>query len=111
VKRMPVPSVHADAVCIRDWWTLAVRGSRMGCGIALPRERVPWLVRALGSLPASSACPIPSHIVRAWGPLCVLVSPTGVRIWRNPGAWPVEGVAITAAEAPHVVEAVARVWS
>ncbi len=104
-------SVHAEAVCIRGWWTLAVRGSRMGCGVALPRERVPWLVRALESLPAYSTGPIPSHIARAWGPLRVLASPIGVRIWRNPGAWPVEGVAITAAEAPLVVEAVARVGS
>ncbi len=105
-------SVHLEAVCIRGWRALAVRDySQLGRGVVLPREEVPWFVGEMGCLLASPTGPIPLHIARAWGPLHVLVSPSGVRLWRNPGAWPVEGIAITAAEARHVIDAVTRGWS
>jgi hypothetical protein len=112
VRRKHTHSVVSELVSIRGWRALALRAySQMGPGVALPREEVPWLVGVLGSLPTSSTGPIPLHIARAWGPLRVLVSPKGVRLWRSPGSWPIEGVAITTAEAPHVIDAVAREWS
>lgn len=113
MRRKRTHSVHLEEVCIRDWRALAVRcySQEIGSGVMLPREELPWFVGGLGPLLASATGPIPPHIARAWGPLRVLVSPSGVRLWRNPGAWPVEGIAITAAEARHVIEAVTRGWS
>ena len=106
-------SVHVEVVCIHGWRALAVRdhSQEIGSGVVLPREEVPWFVEELGPLLVSSTGPMPMHIARAWGPLRVLVSPKGVRLWRTPGSWPIEGVAITVAEARHVIEAVTRDWS
>lgn len=112
MKHKHAHSVSVEAVCIQGWCALVVRDHSRSCrGVDLPREEVPWFLGKMGPLLGPSTEPIPSHIARAWGPLRVLVSPRGVRLWRSPGSWPIEGVAITAAEARHVIEAVARCWS
>lgn len=113
MRRKRTHGVHLEEVCIRGWRALAVRchSQEIGSGVVLPREEVPWFVGELEPLLVSETGPIPPHIARAWGPLRVLVTPKGVRLWRTPGAWPIEGVAIAAAEARHVVDAVAGGWS
>ena len=96
-------SVSVELVCIQGWRALAVRGHSQLCrGVFLPREEVPWLVSGMRPLLLAPTRPIPTHIARAWGPLRVLVSPKGVRLWRRSGSWPVEGVAIAATEARDV---------
>ena len=96
-------SVSVELVCIQGWRALAVRGHSQLCrGVFLPREEVPWLVSEMRPLLIAPTGPIPVHIARAWGPLRVLVSPKGVRLWRRSGSWPVEGVAIAATEARDV---------
>ena len=113
MRRKCTRSVHLEAVCIRGWRALAVRcySQEICSGVMLPREEVPWFVGELGPMLDVATGPIPPHIATAWGPLHVLVSPKGVRLWRTSGSWPIEGVAITVAEAPHVIEAVATVSS
>lgn len=102
--------VHLEAVSIRGWRALALRdwSQPIGRGVMLPREEVPWLVGEMGCLLSSPTGPVPHHIARGWGPLYVLVTPKVVRLWRRPGAWPIEGVGIAAAEARHVIEALVR---
>ena len=96
-------SVSVELVCIQGWRALAVRAHSQLCrGVFLPREEVPWLVSEMRPLVSAPTGPIPVHIARAWGPLRVLVSPKGVRLWRHSGAWPVEGVAIAVTEARDV---------
>ena len=96
-------SVYVELVCIRGWRALAVRDHSQWCrGVFLPREEIHWLVGEMRQLLLAPTGPIPVHIARAWGPLRVLVSPKGVRLWRRSGSWPVEGVAIAATEARDV---------
>jgi hypothetical protein len=104
---------------VRGWRTVTVRARRSTTryGVTLLPEEVGALHEELGfflgDLDAGrvAIAPVPLHVARAWSPLRVLMAPEGVRLWRTPGAWPVEGVAITLEEAPHVREALARAWS
>jgi hypothetical protein len=118
VKRKRTPRVQVRVEGLRGWHAVTVRAARSTTtqGIALLPEEVGALYEALGfvigDLDAGRVAirPVPLHIARAWGPLRVLVAPEGVRLWRRPSAWPIEGVAITLEEAPHVRVALERAW-
>jgi hypothetical protein len=118
VKHNHTPRARIQVESIREWHAVTVRARRWATthGITLLPEEVGALYEALGfflgDLDAGRVAirPMPHHIARAWGPLRVLAAPEGVRLWRTPGAWPIEGVAITLEEAPHVREALERVW-
>ena len=63
MRRERANSVHLEAVCIRGWRAVAVRGCcQQKCfGVMLPRDEVPWFVGELRSLLVSSTCRVPPH--------------------------------------------------